>query len=251
MGVPGFSRRRCRASSCVPTGINQELRFRGTDGAIIRLGIPDFRRFSPNPFPPRTGAPVPGGGFTQELRKNRKRPPRNPSASSGRRPTATGAARDPRAGRVGRAGRAHPLPRRARSSVSTARQNEDRLPARPPAIAGASWARSRPAGRRPLHQPGDAVRYSSLTREGEGRGGGGRAPRSRSSPIRRPTIHHPSPPPHGGGDQTISSGSCLSAARFRLQSHAAPPSSPGPRTRSDSGPGRGLVKRHYRVRQGG
>jgi hypothetical protein len=46
------------------------------------------------PFPPETGAPIPGGRDAQELKNNRERPPRNPRACSGRRPTATLATRD-------------------------------------------------------------------------------------------------------------------------------------------------------------
>jgi hypothetical protein len=41
------------------------------------------------PFPPETGPPVPGGRYTQEQPKNSNDSPRNPRASSGRRPTAT------------------------------------------------------------------------------------------------------------------------------------------------------------------
>jgi hypothetical protein len=45
-------------------------------------------------FLPETGPPVSGGRDAQDQRKNRKRPPRNPRASSGRQPTATAATRN-------------------------------------------------------------------------------------------------------------------------------------------------------------
>ena len=47
-----------------------------------------------DPFPPGTGAPVPGGRYAQEQRRNSGRSPRNLRASSGRRPPATAATRD-------------------------------------------------------------------------------------------------------------------------------------------------------------
>jgi hypothetical protein len=72
------------------------------------------------PFSPGTGAPVLGGGYTQKQRKNSERSPRNPRASSGRRPTATGEtpesrpeSGDARIGALARA-RAHARPRRRR-----------------------------------------------------------------------------------------------------------------------------------------
>jgi alpha-2-macroglobulin len=44
----------------------------------------------PGPFPPETDAPVSGDEYPQEHRRKQQRFPRNPSASSGRRPAATG-----------------------------------------------------------------------------------------------------------------------------------------------------------------
>jgi hypothetical protein len=62
-----------------------------------RRGAPATRhepQAKTDPSPPETGAPVPGGGYPQELRNNSEQSPRNPRASSGRRPPATRATRD-------------------------------------------------------------------------------------------------------------------------------------------------------------
>jgi hypothetical protein len=56
------------------------FKLNGTDGAIILPEIPDLRHLSTHSFSPETGAPVPGGGFPQEPRRNQQRFPRKPEA---------------------------------------------------------------------------------------------------------------------------------------------------------------------------
>jgi hypothetical protein len=118
-----------------------------------RGGAPATReepRAKTGPFPPETGAPVSGGGDAQDQRKNSKRSPRNPSASSGRRPTATGATRDvptrerrhpDRGTRRGRGPRASATPAAGRRGGGRRRAKQRRLRSlrdAPPRVEGPS-----------------------------------------------------------------------------------------------------------------
>jgi hypothetical protein len=105
-----------------------------------RTGAPSTR---PEPqaktglFPPETGARFSGGGDTQDQRNNSKRFPRNPRASSGRRPTATLTTRD-----VPTRERRHP-DRGARRGIGQFAS------ATPPAAGRSGPCRRRGKGRRP------------------------------------------------------------------------------------------------------